>query len=73
MDYDIVEVKADGTALDLLIWRRHKRPMPGLMEAALDANPGLAAHGPLLPVGTMVRLPRPQPSAAAPTVVRLWD
>lgn len=40
----------------------------------LETNPGLAALGPVLPVGTVVELP--EPTAAAPRtndLIQLWD
>ncbi|WP_101342301.1 tail protein X [Cereibacter azotoformans] len=61
--YEILTVAGDGITLPLLIWRRFKRPMPGLIEATLDANPGLADLGPVLPVGTKIRIPIPAPEA----------
>jgi phage tail protein X len=41
-------------------------------EAVLAANPGLAAHGPILPAGITINLPvfEEEPTA---TVVKLWD
>ncbi|AXQ92999.1 tail protein X [Cereibacter azotoformans] len=61
--YDNVTVNGDGITLPLLIWRRFKRPVPGVIEATLDANPGLAALGPVLPIGTNLRIPIPTPEA----------
>lgn len=40
--------------------------------AILEANPGLAALGPILPHGTVVVLPELQAAPAAPTL-SLWD
>ena len=43
------------------------------LGALLEANPGLAAHGPHLPAGIAVRIP---PLPAAPRIrpmIRLWD
>ena len=58
----------------LLVWRRFKRPMPGLVERVYDLNPRLALVGPVLPVGTVLRLPVPvtrtEPDV---TPVRLWS
>lgn len=44
----------------------------GYVEASLDANPGLAAFGAILPRGTVVRLPRFVLVSDQP-VARLWD
>ena len=30
---------------------RYSSPPPGFVEKVLEANPGLAAHGPVLPMG----------------------
>lgn len=69
----IIKVAGDGVSVDLLIWRRYKRPMPGLLERVLDINPGLAALGPILPVGTPVKLPTVKPPPVPElAVVRLW-
>lgn len=44
----------------------------GVVEQALELNPGLAGHGTALPHGTLVELPD---TAAQPqkTMIRLWD
>jgi len=45
-----------------------------LLPAALELNPGLAAYGPVIPLGTVVTLPdRPAPSTAVRPVVSLFD
>ena len=60
-----------GDTLDQLC-KRHLGTTAGTVEAALAANPGLAALGPVLPLGTRVTLP----AAAAPATtnrLKLWD
>jgi phage tail protein X len=70
----IVKVAGEGVSVDLLIWREYKRPMIGLVEKVLDTNPGLAALGPILPVGTLVKLPTVKPPPVTEiAVVRLWS
>ena len=54
-----VTVEGDVLTVSLIVWRRFKRPMPGLVEAVLDANPGLADLGPILPLGTVFEMPVP--------------
>ena len=74
--YDAVTVAGEGVTLERMLWRRDRQYTPGLAELALSINPGLAALGPILPVGTDVRLPTlaSLPSdAAEPTVIRLFD
>lgn len=56
--------------LDALAWRTMGMTA-GSMEAALDANPGLAKLGPHMPMGLAVRLVNvPQPPRET---VNLWD
>lgn len=57
--------------LDALCWRHYGRTA-GVVEAVLEANPGLADLGPNLPQGHPVTLPdaAPQPEQQA---VTLWD
>ena len=57
--------------VDALCWRFYGRTA-GVTEAVLEANPGLADFGPLLPQGTLVVLPdeAPQPQRQ---MVNLWD
>lgn len=50
-------VKQQHLSLDLILWRRFGRPGQRLVEQAYVLNPGLAALGPILPVGTVVLLP----------------
>lgn len=67
-------VEGDGVALDLMVWRRFRRPTPGLVERVLDSNPGLADLGPLLPAGTRLTIPIDIPTGpAVRPIVKLWD
>ena len=68
-----VTVEGDGITVSLLVWRRFRRPMPGLLEQILDRNPGLAGAGTELPVGTVLDIPVPtprEPQLLDP--IRLW-
>ncbi len=61
-----------GEVLDL-ICLRHYGDRAGIVERVLDLNPGLAAKGPVLPIGTLVQLPDlPQQIKQAATI-KLWD
>lgn len=61
-----------GDTLDSLCWRH--LGSSAAVEAALEANPGLAALGPILPEGTPVTLPDAAPPASsAKTLINLWD
>ncbi len=48
--------------------------MPGLVERILDANPGLADKGAILPLGTVIKLivPAEDPANTSLPVIRLW-
>ena len=60
-----------GDTVDLICHRRYGRTA-GATEAVLEANPGLADLGPVLPIGTMITLPDVAPPAQQATV-SLWD
>lgn len=62
-----------GDTLDRLCWR-HLGRTAGVVEAALNANPGIADLGAVLPHGTAIELP--EPAAVAPAqrpLIQLWD
>lgn len=68
-----VTVEGEGITVSLLVWRRFRRPMPGLIEQILDRNPGLAGAGIELPIGTVldISVPTPrEPQLLEP--IRLW-
>ncbi len=67
-------VKDLFTPLDLLLWRRFRQEVPGLVEQTLDANRGLADLGLYLPLGTKVVVTPPVPIARQQpkTIVRLF-
>ena len=71
---ETITVRGDFITVPLLIWRRFHRPMPGLAEAILAINPGLAAAGPFIPIGTTLQMPIPAQDEAqniAPKI-KLW-
>lgn len=43
------------------------------VEATLELNPGLAALGAILPMGTVVTLPEITQSAPTKNPIQLWD
>lgn len=70
---ETVQVMSETLTASLLVWRRFHRPMPGTVERLYEINPGLAAMGPILPLGAMVKIPIPPPAASRDvTPVRLW-
>jgi phage tail protein X len=54
-----VTVGGVGITIDVLLWRRLQRRgvTSAMLTATLDLNPGIAAHGPILPLGLVVTLP----------------
>ncbi len=62
----------DGETLDLIVWRYYGRQSDWVVETVLDANPGLADRGPLLPPGLRVFLPDIESEPIQP-MVRLWS
>ena len=60
-----------GETVDALCWRHYGRTL-GMTEAVLQANPGLASCGLILPQGTLVLMPTLPAPAPKPTV-SLWD
>jgi phage tail protein X len=70
---ELITVDKAYTTVPGLIWRRYRRRMPGLAEQVFALNPGLAAVSPILPIGTVVKMPvvkLDQPVVV--NVVRLW-
>ena len=60
-----------GDSVDSLCWRH--LGSSAAVEATLEANPGLAALGPVLPMGTAVALPDVAPTASNDNIIQLWD
>ena len=58
--------------VDALCWRHYGRTA-GVTEAVLEANPGLADHGPTLPQSLLVQMPEAQATAPQRQMVNLWD
>lgn len=70
---ETVTVEGEGLTVATLVWRRFKRPMPGLVEVIYDLNPGLADLGQTLPVGTSFDMPIPIPrEQQVLDPIRLW-
>ncbi len=58
--------------VDRLCWRHLKRTA-GIVEAVLEAHPGLAEQGPFLPQGTEILLPDSVSDALQQPLLQLWD
>jgi len=57
-----------------MICARYLGEWSGTTETLIDMNHGLADLGPILPEGTLVRLPSPATTTLTPaTTVKLWD
>ncbi len=65
-------IASQGDTVDAICWRYYGRTA-GVTEAVLEANPGLADLGPILPHGTQVTLPDAAPQAEQRQVLNLWD
>lgn len=68
-----VQVRShQGDTVDTLCWRHLGSSAD--VEATLQLNPGLAALGPELPIGTPITLPAASAAAAPQTNhLQLWD
>lgn len=60
-----------GDTVDQLCWRH--LGTSSVVEEVLELNPGLAALGNVLPMGTLVTLPDAVASPTNATLVQLWD
>jgi phage tail protein X len=61
----------EGDVLDRVVWQHYGRQDNGIVEAVLNANPGLADLGPILPSGQRIKLPEfPEPESTGS--IRLW-
>lgn len=71
---ETLTVERVACPLDLLLFQRFRREVPGLVEATLERNPGLAAHGVFLPIGTTVavEIPAPTNRPSPKPIVTLW-
>ncbi|BFN28483.1 phage Tail Protein X [Pseudomonas sp. SCT] len=61
-----------GDTVDAICWRHYGRTA-GVVEQVLEANPGLADLGPVIPHGTQVLLPEQAVRAEQRQMVNLWD
>lgn len=56
-----IRVTGAGLTLSRLIWNRFQAPAAGILGQVYDLNPGLAAKGTHIPIGTVVMVPIPDP------------
>lgn len=70
---ETVTIEGEGLTVSLIVWRRFRRPMPGLVERIHALNPGLADLGPVMPVGARFDMPIPIPRETSRLdPIRLW-
>jgi phage tail protein X len=72
---EIITIRGDEISVERLVSRRFRDYMPGYVERVFDLNPGLAAMGPFLAVGTRVWLPTPllAETQGKVNVLKLWE
>lgn len=58
--------------LDDVVFRFYGDTERRIVEIVLEANPGLADLGPVLPAGVLVELPD-RPATSAKPLTRLWN
>lgn len=62
----------EGDTVDLIAWRVRKQTA-NVTEQIFDLNPGLAALGPVLPAGVVVKVPPPPAKKSVRNVPRIWS
>lgn len=67
-----VYITSEGDSADLIAWKYYGTQGARVVEQVLEANPGLADLGPLLPAGITVTLPEIDTTQKV-AGVRLWD
>lgn len=75
MTYETIAVSTEGVTLAKIIWQFLKRQPEGYLELVLEHNPSVSALGPVLPIGTTVKLPIEEIPQQTTTrnLVLLWD
>lgn len=68
----VLHVTKQNETVDLACWLHYGRTR-GVTELVLDTNPGLAAKGPILPMGTAIAMPVVAPQDKQSRTVKLWD
>lgn len=61
-----------GETVDSAVQAYYRRTR-GIVERVLDANPGLADFGPILPMGTRILMPDMPRESAQRKRIKLWD
>ena len=73
-DYNMATIYTtrQGETVDLACLAFYGRTAK-VVEAVIDANPGLAALGPVLPLGTKIIMPDIPSTSTAKPLTSLWD
>jgi len=58
--------------VDALSWRHYGRTA-GVVEAVLNANPGVADHGVVLPMGLLIEMPDTTSTPSKGNLIQLFD
>lgn len=61
---------SDGDMVDAICWAHYGTT--DMTAAVYDANPGLAARGPVLPKGVLITLPAQPVTQSVQQPIRLW-
>lgn len=66
-------ITRDGDTVDYIAWAQYGSQLSQVINAVLEANPGLADRGPVLPAGITMTLPDVDTSPATSDGVSLWQ
>lgn len=61
-----------GDVVDDIAWRQYGVVNETILSTVLEANPGLAGYGPVLPAGVDILLPDIEQTTPASEGVKLW-
>lgn len=64
-------ISRQNDSVDAICFRHYGNS--SMVEAVLDANPGLASLGALLPIGQSITLPAAKSAELIKKTVKLWD
>ena len=68
----LIYITKDGDTVDEITWKQYGTRAGLILETVLNANPGIADYGPVLPAGLSIILPDIQKPATEKSV-KLWD
>ncbi|QKW57826.1 tail protein X [Stenotrophomonas sp. NA06056] len=63
----------DGDVVDRIAYAHYGEQSPAILRAVFDANPGLAARGPVLSTSIAITLPDVQRPADERKGISLWN